>query len=68
METHSSILAWRISWTEEAGGLQLRGSQRVGQDRATNALYFENPSSIRYHQWKLCKSCRSRMVKNKICR
>ena len=29
MATHSSILAWRISWTEEPGGLQLMGSQRV---------------------------------------
>ena len=30
METHSSILAWRIQWTEEPGGLQSMGSQRVG--------------------------------------
>ena len=29
METHSSILAWRILWTEEPGGLQSVGSQRV---------------------------------------
>jgi len=28
--THSSILAWEIPWTEEPGGLQLMGSQRVG--------------------------------------
>ena len=28
--THSSILDWRIPWTEEPGGLQSRGSQRVG--------------------------------------
>ena len=28
-DTHSSILAWRISWTEEPGGLQSMGSQRV---------------------------------------
>ena len=32
METHSSILAWNISWTEESGSLQSMGSQRVGQD------------------------------------
>ena len=32
MATHSSILAWEISWTEEPGGLQSRGSQRVKQD------------------------------------
>ena len=30
MATYSSILAWRISWTEEPGGLQSMGSQRVG--------------------------------------
>ena len=30
--THSSILAWRIPWTEEPGGLQSMGSQRVGHD------------------------------------
>ena len=30
--THSSILAWRISWTEEPRGLQCMGSQRVGHD------------------------------------
>ena len=30
--THSSILAWRIPWTEEPGRLQSRGSQRVGHD------------------------------------
>ena len=32
MATPSSILAWRIPWTEEPGGLQSIGSQRVGQD------------------------------------
>ena len=32
MATHSSILVWRISWTEETGGLQSIGSQRVGHN------------------------------------
>ena len=32
MATHSSILAWRIGWAEEPGGLQSTGSQRVGHD------------------------------------
>ena len=32
MTTHSSILAWRIPWTEEPGEIQLIGSQRVGHD------------------------------------
>ena len=32
MAAHSSVLAWRIPWTEEPGGLQSMGSQRVGHD------------------------------------
>ena len=32
MATHSSVLAWRIPWTEEPGGLQSMGSQRVGHN------------------------------------
>ena len=32
MTTHSSILTWRISWTEEPGGLQSMGLQRVGHN------------------------------------
>ena len=32
MTTHSNILAWRVPWTEETGGLQSMGSQRVGHD------------------------------------
>ena len=35
MATHSSILAWKIQWTEETGGLQFMGSQRVRHDLAT---------------------------------
>ena len=32
MATHSSILAWKIPWTEEPGRIQSMGSQRVGHD------------------------------------
>ena len=32
MATHSSTLAWRIPWTDEPGGLQSTGSQKVGND------------------------------------
>ena len=32
MATHSSNVAWKIPWTEEPGGLQSMGSQRVGHD------------------------------------
>ena len=35
MATHSSIHAWRIPWTEEPGGLQSMGSQRVGHNLLT---------------------------------
>ena len=38
MATHSSTLAWRIPWTEEPGGLQSMGSQRVWHDWATNTF------------------------------
>ena len=40
MATHSSILAWRIPWTEEPGGLQSTGLQRVGHDWTTNTFTF----------------------------
>ena len=40
MATHSSILAWRIPWTEEPGGLQSMGLQRAGQDQGTNTFTF----------------------------
>ena len=36
MVTNSSILAWKIPWTEEPGGLKSRGLPRAGQDLAAN--------------------------------
>ena len=52
MATHSSILAWRIPWTEKPGGLQSMGSQRVGQTEGltlslfhlTSMLHQQNPN------------------------
>ena len=38
--SHSSILAWRITWTEEPGGLQCMGLQRVEKDWVTNTFTF----------------------------
>ena len=38
MAPHSSILAWRIPWTEEPGGLQSMGSQRAGHNRANDTF------------------------------
>ena len=43
MATHSSILAWKIPWTEEPGGLQSMGSQRVDM---TDALHFHFVSKV----------------------
>ena len=43
MATHSSILAWRIPWTEKPGGLQSMGLQRVEHSRAIeHAVYVVN--------------------------
>ena len=46
MAAHSSIVAWRISWTEEPGGLQPMESQRVRRDWSDLAQY----------NWKFCKT------------
>ena len=40
--THSSILAWTIPWTEEPGGLQFMGSQRVEHDGEWEARLLRN--------------------------
>ena len=42
MATHSSILAWEIPWTEESGGLQSIGSQRVRDDLATTQQHCKS--------------------------
>ena len=41
MATHSTILAWEIPWTEELGGLQSMGSQRVKHNLATEHAHIE---------------------------
>ena len=41
MATHSSILAYKIPWTEEPGGLQSKGSQRVRRDLVTKQQQHE---------------------------
>ena len=40
MATHSNILAWKTPWTEESGGVQSLGSQRVGHDWVANTHYY----------------------------
>ena len=49
--THSSILAWRIPWTEEPGGLQPMWSQRVEQDWATNTFTFFTETVLLIDTW-----------------
>ena len=51
MATHSSILAWRIPWTEEPGRLQSTGSQRVRHDWATSLFHFKPLSSCVLSIW-----------------
>ena len=40
MATHSRTLGWKIPWTEETGGLQSMGSQRVGHESVTSLHFF----------------------------
>ena len=47
MATHSSILAWRIPWTEEPGGLQSMGSRRVGHNWVTNTHIHKKMSYLK---------------------
>ena len=51
MATHSSILAWRIPWTEEPGRLQSMGSQRVGHDWATTIWTHSKHSGPEMLPW-----------------
>ena len=46
MATHSSVLAWRIPWTEEPGGLPSMGSHRVGHDLSDLAAAADTPSEL----------------------
>ena len=68
MATHSSIIAWRIPWTEKPGGLQPMGLQKVGHDWATDIINnhhmtWLNECSMSILQvrtqggWMTCDSC-----------
>jgi len=48
MATHSSILAWRVPWTEEPGGLQSMGLQRVRYNSATSLSIAHSTFDMRY--------------------
>ena len=55
--THPSILAWRIPWTEESGGLQSMGSQRVSHDWVTNIFTSSRIVSELVHLSLHCVKC-----------
>ena len=55
MATHSSVLAWRIPWTEEPDGLQSMGLQRVGHNWATNT-HTQTGKQLEI-QFLSCASC-----------
>ena len=58
MAVYSNTLAWRIPWTEEPGGLQSMGSQRLGHDWATNTTQRLSNKHVRikhntfHYSWK----------------
>ena len=49
MATHSSILAWKIPWTEEPGGLEFMGSKKVRHDLVTKQELYSTENSTRYY-------------------
>ena len=65
MATHSSTLTWKISWTEEPGGLQPTGLKRVRHDWATNTFALTFKGDAQVTQWyrirlqcRRCRKCR----------
>ena len=58
MTTHSSILSWKVLWTEEPGGLQFTGSQRVRVDWVHTHTHTQSPQwRNSFHggfYWRLC--------------
>ena len=64
MATHSSVFAWRIPWTEEPGGLQSMGSQRLGHDWVTkhSTVLIKESSGVKRLEQQGCQDayiCRS---------
>ena len=57
MPTHSSILAWKIPWTEKPGGLQSVGSQGVGHDYSTK--HSTAPNKVKF---TICQPCHNKVT------
>ena len=66
MATHSSILAWRISWTKEPGGLQPMGSQRIRCDCATNTHTQLTHISMKWTSGQNIKTKTIKLLKENI--
>ena len=63
MATHSNILAWKMPWTAEPGGLQPLGSQKVGHDWVTNT----KPSTQKLHEFRtMSVSCDQASTENTV--
>ena len=58
MATHPSVPAWRIPWTEEPGGLQSMGSQRLRHDRAANTFIVDSLCRTAEKRTPYCKATR----------
>ena len=58
MATHSSILAWRILWIEEPGGLQSIGLQKVGHERARMHVTSGLAPCDSWEPWEPLLKCR----------
>ena len=55
MATYSSILAWKFPWTEEPGGLQSMGSQRVGHNLASEHIFVPTQDLHHYMVYKVIR-------------
>ena len=75
--THSGILAWEISWTEERGGLQSMGFQRVGQNWTTEHACMQDLSRVsfvrciglrreRWGNWRCRRAVKSRLEQGSL--
>ena len=64
MATYSSILAWRIPWTEEPGGLQSMGSQRVRHNRATKHSTVISKASDQSQLKKILQNTKAILLKS----
>ena len=56
MITHSSILAWKIQWTEESGGLQSMGSQRSEKTKHTQNTHTHTHTQTQIQLYSASKS------------